>query len=192
MLALERIPPNTINHTATFADAISAPTTVVVDTDVTVNAITFNHSVSYGIAGKASINLAATTGALPRLPKVTVSQGDHEFQVITNLRNNTTADVVDGSTLTFNNALNLMGNTLTKSGGGTMAINNVLSTGGGEVELLKGTISGNGTVGGQLINEGGTISPGNSPQNFAVPEPCSVLLFVLGLSALLGSRHRKE
>ena len=180
--------PTTSGHTATFAGAISAPTTVVVDTDVSINAITFDHSISYIVGGAASLYLESNTEAVPRLPTLTVAQGDHQFQVATNLRNDTTVDVVLGSTLTFNNALNLLGNTLTKSGEGTMAINNVLSTGGGEFELLEGAVSGNGIVGGNVMNEGGTISPGNSPQSVAVPEPCGVVLLFLGLSVLLGAR----
>ena len=104
------------------------------------------------------------------------------------MRNDTTVNVVSGGTLTFNNALNLLGNALTKSGGGTMTISNVLSKGGGEIELLEGTISESGTVGGSVMNEGGTISPGNSLRSSVVPEPGGILLLGLGLSVLLGVR----
>ena len=79
------------------------------------------------------------------------------------LQANTTANVASGATLVFNNALNLNSNTLTKSGNGEMAIRNVLITGGGTVNIQQGTISGNGTIGGDVNNGGGTISPGNSP-----------------------------
>ena len=67
------------------------------------------------------------------------------------------ADVSNGATLTFNNALNLNGNSLTKTGGGMMAINNFLNTGGGAVILTQGTMSGDGTVDGTLNNDGGTV-----------------------------------
>lgn len=53
--------PITAAHSATFSGAITAPTTVVVDTDVTINLITFDHSVSYGVAGQGSINLTSST-----------------------------------------------------------------------------------------------------------------------------------
>jgi len=157
--------PTTAKNTATFGDAISNPTTVVVDTDVTaVNAITFDHSVGYVIGGAASVTLAANTEDPPRLPKVSVAQGDHQFQVVTNLADDSSADVADGSTLSFNNALNLMGKTLTKTGAGTLAVNNRLNTGqGGLIEVQEGTLSGDGTVGGNVSNSGGTIAPGNSP-----------------------------
>ena len=181
--------PTTSDHSATFADAISAPTTVVVDSDVTINAITFDHSVSYVVGGAASITLGASDEPVPKLPTLTVAQGDHQFQVATNLWNDTTANVATGSTLTFNNALNLMGHKLTKSGGGMLAINNVFATGAGHVELLEGTISGSGIVSANVMNQGGTISPGNIPRNLAVPEPCGGALLFLGLSVLLSSRQ---
>jgi len=66
-----------------------------------------------------------------------------------------------GSTLIFNNALNLNGNKLTKTGDGEMAIRNDLVTGGGTIDIQGGTVSGNGTVGGNLDNGGDVVSPGN-------------------------------
>ena len=178
--------PTTVRHTATFGDVIDNPTTVVVDTAVSINAITFDHSVSYGIAGLGSINLGANTEMPPRLPLVTVAQGEHQFQVVTNLMDDTTVDVASGSTLTFNNALNLMGKTLTKTGTGEMAIRNDLVTAGGTLALQQGTVSGNGTVSGDVNNNGGTISPGNSAGDTGnlVPEPGTLALLSLG--GLLG------
>ena len=164
--------PNTAAHTATFADAISAPTTVVVNTDLSINAITFDHSVSYGVGGLGSVNLV-TDPDDPNDPDdpfgpplLSVSGGTaasaHQFQVVVNLQDNTTADVAANSMLSFNHALNLMGNTLTKTGAGTMSINNVLTTGGGSVDVQEGTVTGGGSIGGNVKNNGGTISPGNS------------------------------
>ena len=44
-------------------------------------------------------------------------------------------------------------------------------TGGGTVNIVQGTVSGNGTVGGDVTNAGGTISPGNSPGVFRPSRP---------------------
>ena len=184
--------PTTSRHSVTFADAISAPTTVAVDTDVTINAITFDHSISYGVGGVGSLNLAANTEGAPILPVVSVVQGDHQILVATNLTSDTTVNVASGSTLSFHQPLNLMGNTLTKMGAGAMSINNVLITGEGRLNLQEGTISGVGTVGGSLVNTGGMISPGDPPQNSTIPEPCGIVLFVLCLLVLLGARHREQ
>ena len=185
--------PNTRRHTAMFGDMISAPTTAVVDTDVTINTITFDHTISYGVGGLASINLESNTTEPPRSPAISVVQGHHQFQVVTNLVEDTTADVASESSLTFNNALNLMGNTLTKTGAGTMTINNQLTLGGGTVDVQEGTVAGIGAIGGDLNNVGGTLSPGSSAGEAvsAVPEPSAVAWLVLGLSVLLGCRHRR-
>ena len=112
-----------------------------------------------------------------------MQSGNHQFQAIVNLLDNGTANITSDSTLTFNNALNLNGNTLIKTGEGTMEINNTLNTGGGTVNLLQGTLSGGGSVGGDVVIEGGTISPGNQnvQANSLVPEPATCLLLGVGL-----------
>ena len=161
-------PPITPDHTVTFADAISAPTSVVVDTDVTINAITFDHSISYGILGLGSLNIQANTEVSPRMPAISVTQGEHQFAVVTNLIDDTTVDIAPGSMLSFNHALNLMGNTLTKTGLGTISINNRLTTNGGTVDVQEGALIGGGTIGGNVTNAGGTLSPGNSPGSMEI------------------------
>ena len=56
----------------------------------------------------------------------------------------------------------------------------ILSLGGGTIDIQQGSVSGNGTIGGDVNNNGGTISPGNSlQQTSAVPEPASLVLLVL-------------
>lgn len=126
------------------------------------------------------------------MPSVTVDQGNHEFQVVTNLENDTTAHVASGSLLSFNNALNLNGNTLTKTGAGEMAIRNDLVAGGGTVSILEGTVSGNGTVGGNVMNDRGIISPGNNTEALTqVPEPSTLALLVLGSLLGVGIWKRK-
>ena len=67
------------------------------------------------MAGRPGISLIASTadGGEPRLG---VQAGSHEFQAPLSILNDTTADIASDTTLTFNNALSLMGNTLTKTG----------------------------------------------------------------------------
>ena len=72
-------------------------------------------------------------------------------------------------------------------GAGTMAINNSVLTGGGTVHCEQGECSGSGTIRGDLINPGRTISPGNGREFMAVPEPTTWFLLSLGLIAVLGS-----
>ena len=177
--------PLTNASVAIFGDKITSGQTVYTNTAVTVNEIQFNHSQTYNIAGLGSVNLAATTDASPLNPSISV-QGNHQFQALVGLHNDTTATIASDSTLTFNNALNLNGNTLTKTGTGKMSIRNDLLTGGGAVIIQEGTVSGNGTVSGDVNNEGGIISPGNSlTATSAVPEPGTWLLTAVGLLCLV-------
>ena len=184
-------PPSGPNDTVTFADSITGPTTVVTNVPVTVNRIEFmNTTHSYAVGGLGSVNLAATTAPAPVNPRIDVV-GTHQFQAIVNLENNTTVNVSSASTLAFNNTLDLMSNTLTKTGDGTLAIRNDLVTGGGTVNLQQGTITGNGTIGGDLNNVGGTVSPGNSPDGVsAIPEPGTLILGLAGLLSLSLRRRR--
>jgi hypothetical protein len=184
---------NDPNHTAIFADAITTDTTAVTNAHVTLNRIQFaNTSNTYNIAGVGSVSLAATTDANNVVNPSMSVQGTHQFQAVVNLNAATTANVDSGSTLTLNNALNLNGQTLTKTGLGMMEINNVLNAGGGTVILQQGTLSGRGTVGGNVTNDGGTISPGSSTAAAqGVPEPSAALLVVLSVLALFATRwHR--
>ena len=91
--------------------------------------------------------------------------------------------------LSFNNALNLGGATLTKTGVGEMEINNQLTTAGGSINIQQGTVSGHGTIGGNVNNDRGTISPGiaSAAATSLVPEPGSWTLLLLGLMALVST-----
>ena len=151
--------PNSNVERAVFGSAITSPHTVTTDAAVTVKEITFENANTYVIAGAGSVNLASDSS----LSTVRVLQGDHQFQAVVNLSNATDVDVASSSSLAFNNVLNLAGNTLTKTGPGTMTISNDLNTGGGEVVVAGGVLNGRGTVGGDVTNNGGTLSPGNSP-----------------------------
>lgn len=177
--------PNEPSHTAKFGSAATGPTAAVVHSAVTVNRIIFNNANQYIIGGGGSVNLTATTSLSPTGPTLNVVSGNHQFQAMVNLVNNTTADIASGSTLSFNNELNLTGQTLTKTGEGTLAINNKLTTAGGSVNVLQGTVSGIGTIGGDVNNGGGTISPGSSlGAQSVVPEPGAAMLMAIGM--LLG------
>ena len=90
----------------------------------------------------------------------------------------------------------LNGNTLNKNGLGTLAINNSVLTGGGTLNCAEGTCGGTGTISGDLNNEGGTISLGNSPGGLSsegpvVPEPATWMLLAIGCAGCLGFRRRR-
>ena len=175
---------NNPNHTAIFGELISNPTTVATNAAVTVNRIELDNTTNgYVVSGHGSVNMAATTAAMAVDPTMSVL-GTHQFQAIVKLDNATTVDVASGSALSFNNILNLNGNSLTKTGAGAIAVNNQLTMAGGTLSVQQGTVSGVGTVGGDLNNDGGKISPGNIANvASAVPEPTSFLLMAMAVVA---------
>ena len=180
-------PPNNHQHTAIFGVEVTQPTTITTNAAVEVNRVVFDSTSTVAVAGLGSVNLIATTAPLD--PTISVT-GTHQFQAEVNLLDDTNVDVAGGSTLAFENDLNLMGNTLTKTGAGVLEINNRLTTAGGTVSVQQGTIAGVGTIGGDVNNGGGIISPGSGSGGSAIPEPTAALLFVLGtLGWLIRSRQ---
>ena len=151
-------PPDYTTHTAVFGSAITSSRTVTVDTAVTVKAIRFDNANTYAVSGTGSVNMEADIGNA----QIEVIQGDHEFQAPVNLNSNTDANIAASSSLAFNNALNLGGNALTKTGEGTLFVNNRLTAGDGSVIGMAGTIAGSCVIGGSLANVSGTVAPGGS------------------------------
>ena len=182
--------PNEVTQTAVFGSVITAPRVVYMETDVTaVKSIEFLNSQTYAVAGTGAINL--NSGTSPDNSSIQVLMGSHQFQAAVNLHTNTDVIVVTNASLTFNNTLDLGGNTMTKMGPGELAIRNTLTSGGGTLNLLAGAVTGNGTVGGDLNNQGGTISPGDGASGASlVPEPGSILLLAAGLLCLIFGRRR--
>ena len=185
---------NRFSHTATFGDSIGSDAhTVFTNQSVSVNAINFTNSMGgiYRIAGGPNIDLVASAETTPTLPSISVDAGWHEFQVAVRLQADTTVNVASGSTLDLNNRLVLTGNTLIKTGDGVLSINNDVVEGGGSIVLQQGTIAGNGTVGGDVINIGGILLPGSSAAVSAatIPEPAGILLIGLGFLMFVVTRR---
>ena len=172
------------NQVVNFGVAITSPELVYTHEPVSVRTINFDNLQSYAIAGHGRVNLIAGTDGVGGVidASINVAQGSHEFQARVSLIDNTTVDVATDSALAFNHELDLMGNTLTKTGAGNVAFNNKITTSGGQVDCAQGICSGNGTISGDLNNLGGTLSPGNSTAAAAaVPEPTTVMLAILAM-----------
>ncbi len=182
--------PNHQDHSVTFGSAATGTTAAVLHSNVTVNRVVFNNSNQYIVAGGGSVSLESSS--MDTAPTIDVITGSHQFQAIVNLLDHTAASIASGSTLTFNNELSLSGKTLTKTGAGVLEVNNVLTASGGTVIVQQGTVSGNGTIGGDVNNGGGTISPGASPSGTsAIPEPATALLLGIGMLLATGLPRRR-
>jgi len=163
-----RVGPPHGDNEAVFGDVAgrAAPSSVIVDSDVTVASIQFDSPFTYAIVGVGGVNLAAGETHFPSAG-IGVQQGDHQFQVVVNLQSDTAANVANDATLTFNNALNLGDYNLTLTGPGEVVINNDL-TGSGMIIMQNGVLSGGGSIDGDVANLGGTIAPGNSPGRMVI------------------------
>jgi len=177
--------PNSNDKTAILDDKITSPQTIFTNTAVTVKAIQFNSSNGYAVAGQGLLSLERTDGNAA----IDVDQGSHQFQLPVNLNTSTDLTVADGASLQFNHQLSLNGDTLTKLGVGTVEINNNLTTGDGTLMNFEGTISGVGSVSGDLVNNLGIISPG-APDAAPLLEPSCVALLLAGLAALMSVSRR--
>jgi hypothetical protein len=140
--------PDGDEHIAVFGSVITSPSTVAVDTAVTVNGIEFDNTNSYAIAGTGGITLAGAA------PSVTVASGSHQLQVAVNLDGDTSVDATGGS-LDFNNQIDLAGNMLSTTGAVNINHSVVDSSGSGAV-VNSGTL---GTAGSTSI-EGTVTSTG--------------------------------
>jgi len=161
---LEGGPPNSEGHLALFGDLILAPTTVITNDLVTVKELRLDSSFGYAISGLGKIILNADSGDA----RIDVDRGSHQLQLAVQLINDTDVHVAGGAGLTFNNTMVLGGNRIAKTGAGEMVINGQVIAGGGSITVVSGTISGNGSITSDLIVDGATVAPGNSPGQLSV------------------------
>ena len=157
------VAPDGNDQTVIFGSVLSAPSTVIVDSGVTVKELQFNHTVGYVVAGTGTVTLEADAGNASISVTNTGGPVTHEIQAQVSLGSETDVDVAASTTLEFNNRLDLGTFNLNKTGTGQLLVNNEVVSAGGAFSLTAGVIGGSGSIGGDLENSGGTVSPGNSP-----------------------------
>jgi hypothetical protein len=151
--------PDGPDHQVLFGASITAPSTVALDTAVTVNTIEFNNANSYAVGGPGSI---ALSGASPSILSTT---GNHQLQVKVSLEDFATAAGTGGS-LDFNNVVDLGGNQLTTTGA---------------VNLNHSVISSTGT--GSIVNSGVLGTAGGTPIAANLTSTGSLAIDIAGVAA---------
>ena len=140
----------------TFGSTITSNSTVFSDKTFEVNQMTFDNSTAnYNIAGPG-VSLVATTAAVN--PSVTVTNGDHTIQATVSIGGDTLVAMAAGSSLTFDNQVDLQGNALTMTG--TASINHsVIDSGAGSISAsgILGT-AGDTSIDADLILSGTTLA----------------------------------
>ncbi len=154
------------NQFAVF-DAYNAVHTIWTNSAQTVDGVQFEDNNTHNIAGTGSINLGdGGLNALSGDPNDPVTPlptaGQHEFQVRVNLNSNVDALIEEGSSITFNNRLNLNGRTLNKGGDGDLLVRNTDNSGDGTINVSEGVLGGGGKVSGSVNLSGGSLAPSGS------------------------------
>ena len=161
---------------------------------MTVNSVHFDNPQGYTIVGSGPIHLAENSDQAA--PQIVLTDGHHQLDAEVSLLYDTALELAADTILTFNDRLDLNGHQLTLTGVGGTGFNGPLHTGGGLVDVQQGFIFGAGSVVGDVVNHGGTFSPGephslNNSFFVNVPAPASPVWFVFGAVALLGNWRRR-
>jgi autotransporter-associated beta strand protein len=192
--------PIGVNATANFAGDIKAPSTVTLDSAITVGTINFNSVQPYTIAGPALATIQVSSGNA----NISVQTGNHVISAPLRLASNTNINTAAGGTVDFRDGIS---NTpvcgVTKTGDGT-AIFRAANTYSGGTSVLGGTLQfasagalpagTNLTVGGSgvVLFSSGFTGPITSAGSEPVAEPSTLALFGVGAVGLLGFAWRRR
>ena len=131
-------------------------TTIYSDRDVTLGRLELDNSNTYAIAGHGTFIFATADGSNA---VIDVAQGDHEIQAKVALQDSVDISTVAGSSFRFQNDVNGNGNSINITGDGEALLNGAMVD--VTVNAAAGAMSGGGSIGGDLINNGAVLSPGN-------------------------------
>ena len=133
-----------------FGNAIEAPSTVAIDSPVTVRSLQFTGPHAYTIAGPGGLSLDS---GLASGATVDITAGSHQFQTEVTMVSDTVVNVTSGENLTFAAEINLNGQSLNLASG-DVNINERVN-GGGTIHNA-GTLGTDGltTIGADLTSTG--------------------------------------
>ena len=161
--------------TARFTGSSGTTMVVQMDQAQTVQQIHLDGASSYSLVGSGPLELHTDSVD----PQLVVTGGEHHWAVPVNALADTTIDISLGASLALDNTFGFDGVTVAKQGSGTLFLNGPEATGDGLLEVLAGTVSGNGMISGDLNMIAGSVAAGPGPGNLDVKN------FTLGGNAKL-------
>jgi hypothetical protein len=167
--------PDGNDVTVRFAGSGGSSMVVRVDQPQTVQQIHLDGASSYSLVGSGPLELHTDSVD----PQLVVTGGEHHWTVPVNALADTTIDISSGASLALDNTFGFDGVTVTKQGSGSLFLNGPEATGGGSLEVLAGTVSGNGMISGDLNMIAGSVAAGPGPGDLDVKN------FTLGGNAKL-------
>jgi hypothetical protein len=182
--------PNAPGATAVFGEIITEPRTVTVDVPITVGRLQFDNPNSYTVAGGNALTLDAIAGEA----QIDVSKGSHRLSAPLSLADNTTIGIAPGaSILDIIQPLTAPAVTLTKQGAGTLTMNALNVQG---LSIHEGLVRIEPNSGTSLLSALSIGAPANVDNEIteplgvigvqAVPEPATITLLAIALTAALG------
>ena len=152
----DQVIPNANDATAILGDLVSGPTTIFSETAVTVNTLNITNSdEEYVIMGNGSLNFDAQSGSNA---SINLEGGDHRIQLPVDLAAPLDATTAVNTSLAFENTVDLGGNDLNESGPGELIFNSDVITGGGVINMSGGSLSGSGSIDGDVTVSDGALS----------------------------------
>ena len=184
----------TNTDTATFGSALTSGTAVVNTNgaNISLKAITFdNAAASYEIYQTNGSSFISMVGSGTSASEINVAAGNHAIHADITMNSSMGVDIGANSSLTFHAALSGgSAFSLTKTGAGTLFMN-AFNSYSGDTVVTSGTLGGTGALAGLVsIQNGATLSPGNSPGiltvgSLSLSDGSHTLMEITGTSASL-------
>lgn len=156
--------PNAAGQAVILGSAITAPTTITLNSPATIGALTFDNANAYTVAGASMLTFSPSSGS----SSLAVNSGSHTISAPVRFNASTTITVAPNSSLTISGpSSSASGVTLTSNGPGlfqtkTLRADNVSISAGTTQILPNGTASALSTVKTLSISNGATLDLTNN------------------------------